>query len=75
MQSLLLLREHPRGLALRPTVLQQEANYGALVLDESDRHRVVANFVPLVDFDDSSWRILNSRPVFGCLGMIQVASG
>lgn len=34
--------------------------------------RAIAKLLPPSDFEDSSWRILNSRPVFGCLGMINL---
>ncbi|KAI7900605.1 SacI homology domain-containing protein [Cokeromyces recurvatus] len=76
MQNHLLLREHPRALALRPTVLE-EAPSGVLVFKEyqgSETNRAIAELYSPSEFEDSKWRILNSRPVFGCLGLITVQS-
>ncbi|OBZ85798.1 Inositol-1,4,5-trisphosphate 5-phosphatase 1 [Choanephora cucurbitarum] len=75
MQSHLLLREYPRALALRPTVLE-EAPSGVLVFEEyqgSDT-RAITKLYPPSEFEDAQWHILNSRPVFGCLGLITVQS-
>lgn len=76
MQTHLLLREYPRALALRPTVLEEEAS-GVLVFEEykNAENKAIAKLVESSDFEDSEWRILNSRPVFGCLGLITVQSG
>lgn len=76
MQTHLLLRESPRALALRPTVLE-EAPSGVLVFEEyaGSVERAVAKLLVPSEFEDSKWRILNSRPVFGCLGLINVQSG
>ncbi|ORZ20512.1 SacI homology domain-domain-containing protein [Absidia repens] len=76
MESHLLLREHPRALALRPTVLE-EAPSGVLVLEQHKTNhtgsiKAMATLVPSSKFEDSQWRILNSRPVFGCLGLIDI---
>ncbi|KAI8079720.1 SacI homology domain-containing protein [Halteromyces radiatus] len=77
MESHLLLREHPRALALRPTVLE-EAPSGVLVLEQhklnlpTSTTKAMATLVSPSDFEDSQWRILNSRPVFGCLGLIDI---
>ncbi|GAA5804802.1 hypothetical protein HPULCUR_010310 [Helicostylum pulchrum] len=75
MQTHLLLRESPRALALRPTVLE-EAPSGVLVFEEysGSIERAVAKLLVPSEFEDSKWRILNSRPVFGCLGLINVQS-
>ncbi|RCI06421.1 inositol polyphosphate 5-phosphatase, partial [Rhizopus stolonifer] len=76
MQTHLLVREYPRALALRPTVLE-EAPSGVLVFEEyqgSDT-RAITKLYPPSEFEDAQWRILNSRPVFGCLGLITVQSG
>lgn len=76
MQTHLLLREYPRALALRPTVLE-EAPSGVLVLQahEEQQNKAIAKLYSPNEFEDSEWRILNSRPVFGCLGLITVQSG
>lgn len=85
MQTHLLLREYPRALALRPTVLE-EAPSGVLVFEEyaaanggttpsSTNNRAIAKLFAPSEFEDSQWRILNSRPVFGCLGLITIQSG
>lgn len=76
MQTHLLLREFPRALALRPTVLE-EAPSGVLVFEEyaGSNNRAVAKLFAPSEFEDSQWRILNSRPVFGCLGLITIQSG
>ena len=79
MQIHLLLRDHPRALALRPTVLH-EAPSGVLMFEQYSNSsimgdRAVTKLLPLGEFEDTSWRILNSRPVFGCLGMINVMGG
>lgn len=74
MQTHLLLREHPRALALRPTVLG-EAPPAVLVLQEHESNKATAKLYNPTEFEDSEWRILNSRPVFGCLGLITVQSG
>ncbi|SAM08738.1 hypothetical protein [Absidia glauca] len=77
MESHLLLREHPRALALRPSVLD-EAPSSVLVLEQhkqsphSGPTKAMATLVPPGKFEDSQWRILNSRPVFGCLGIIDI---
>ncbi|CDS10954.1 hypothetical protein LRAMOSA03219 [Lichtheimia ramosa] len=76
MQTHLLLREHPRALALRPMMLH-EAPSGVLMFEQyttslPTTDRAIAKLLPPSDFEDSSWRILNSRPVFGCLGMINL---
>ncbi|KAG1152714.1 hypothetical protein G6F37_002561 [Rhizopus arrhizus] len=73
MQTHLLLREHPRALALRPTVLG-EAPPAVLVLQEHENNKATAKLYNPTEFEDSEWRILNSRPVFGCLGLITVQS-
>ncbi|KAI9272507.1 SacI homology domain-containing protein [Sporodiniella umbellata] len=73
MQTHLLLREHPRALALRPTVLG-EAPPAVLVLEEHEKNKATAKLYSPAEFEDSEWRILNSRPVFGCLGLITVQS-
>ncbi|KAL4214955.1 DNase I-like protein [Rhizopus microsporus] len=75
MQTHLLLREYPRALALRPTVLE-EAPSGVLVLQahEEQQNKAIAKLYSPNEFEDSEWRILNSRPVFGCLGLITVQS-
>lgn len=75
MQTHLLLREFPRALALRPTVLE-EAPSGVLVFEEyaGSNNRAVAKLFAPSEFEDSQWRILNSRPVFGCLGLITIQS-
>lgn len=76
MQTHLLLREFPRALALRPTVLE-EAPSGVLVFEEyaGSNNRAMAKLFAPSEFEDSQWRILNSRPVFGCLGLITIQSG
>ena len=79
MQTHLLSRDHPRALALRPTVLH-EAPSGVLMFEQysnslTNADRAVTKLLPLSEFEDTSWRILNSRPVFGCLGMISVMGG
>jgi hypothetical protein len=79
MQTHLLLREFPRALALRPTVLE-EAPSGVLVFKEyensdSKTSRAIAELHGPSEFEDAQWRILNSRPVFGCLGLITIQSG
>lgn len=74
MQTHLLLREHPRALALRPTVLG-EAPPAVLVLQKHEQNKATAKLYSPAEFEDSEWRILNSRPVFGCLGLITVQSG
>jgi hypothetical protein len=76
MQTHLLLRENPRTLALRPTVLE-EAPSGVLVFEqyEGSNSRAIAKLYGPSEFEDNQWRILNSRPVFGCLGLITVQSG
>ncbi|CAO0793176.1 unnamed protein product [Mucor circinelloides] len=73
MQTHLLLRENPRALALRPTVLE-EAPSGVLVFEgyEGSNSRAIAKLYGPSEFEDHQWRILNSRPVFGCLGLITV---
>ncbi|KAI9474803.1 SacI homology domain-containing protein [Zychaea mexicana] len=76
MQTHLLLRDHPRALALRPTVLH-EAPSGVLMFEQYSNpatmgDRAITKLLPLGEFEDTQWRILNSRPVFGCLGMINV---
>ncbi|KAL0139771.1 DNase I-like protein [Mucor lusitanicus] len=73
MQTHLLLRENPRALALRPTVLE-EAPSGVLVFEEYEgsNSRAIAKLYGPSEFEDQQWRILNSRPVFGCLGLITV---
>ncbi|KAF7725040.1 inositol polyphosphate 5-phosphatase [Apophysomyces ossiformis] len=80
MQNHLLLREHPRALALRPTVLE-EAPSGVLVFEQhtaagdpshSPTYKAVAKLLAPSEFEDSHWEILNARPVFGCLGLINV---
>ncbi|KAI7874281.1 SacI homology domain-containing protein [Mucor mucedo] len=75
MQTHLLLRESPRALALRPTVLE-EAPSGVLVFEEyaGSNNRAMAKLFAPSEFEDSKWRILNSRPVFGCLGLITIQS-
>ncbi|CAO3681808.1 unnamed protein product [Rhizopus stolonifer] len=73
MQTHLLLREHPRALALRPTVLG-EAPPAVLVLQKHEQNKATAKLYSPAEFEDSEWRILNSRPVFGCLGLITVQS-
>lgn len=75
MQTHLLLRENPRTLALRPTVLE-EAPSGVLVFEqyEGSNSRAIAKLYGPSEFEDNQWRILNSRPVFGCLGLITVQS-
>ncbi|KAI9485851.1 MAG: SacI homology domain-containing protein [Benjaminiella poitrasii] len=76
MQTHLLLREYPRALALRPTVLE-EAPSGVLVFKEyqgAESNRAIAELHSPSEFEDSKWRILNSRPVFGCLGLMTVQS-
>lgn len=80
MESHLLLREHPRALALRPSVLE-EAPSSVLVLEQHKKSlhsgptKAMATLVPPGKFEDSQWRILNSRPVFGCLGIIDILGG
>jgi hypothetical protein len=76
MQTHLLLREFPRALALRPTVLE-EAPSGVLVFKEYEgsHSRAIAELHGPSEFEDAQWRILNSRPVFGCLGLITIQSG
>ena len=76
MQTHLLLRENPRALALRPTVLE-EAPSGVLVFEEyqGSNSRAIAKLYGPSEFEDQQWRILNSRPVFGCLGLITVRNG
>lgn len=76
MQTHLLLRENPRALALRPTVLE-EAPSGVLVFEgyEGSNSRAIAKLYGPSEFEDHQWRILNSRPVFGCLGLITVRNG
>lgn len=76
MQTHLLLREYPRALALRPTVLEEEPS-GVLVFEEykGSDNRAVAKLIESSEFEDQQWRILNSRPVFGCLGLITIQSG
>ncbi|KAI7859014.1 SacI homology domain-containing protein [Circinella umbellata] len=76
MQIHLLLRDHPRALALRPTVLH-EAPSGVLMFEQYSNSsimgdRAITKLLPLAEFEDTSWHILNNRPVFGCLGMINV---
>ncbi|KAI8391329.1 SacI homology domain-containing protein [Radiomyces spectabilis] len=76
MQTHLLLREHPRALALRPTVLE-EAPSGVLVFEQHTSSsgrtdRAVVELLAPSDFEDSQWRILHARPVFGCLGLINI---
>ncbi|OAD73140.1 hypothetical protein PHYBLDRAFT_96484, partial [Phycomyces blakesleeanus NRRL 1555(-)] len=34
--------------------------------------KTMARLLPPSEFEDSSWRILNARPVFGCLGLINI---
>jgi hypothetical protein len=76
MQTHLLLRDYPRALALRPTVLEEEPS-GVLVFEEykGSDNRAIAKLYESSEFEDSQWRILNSRPVFGCLGLITIQSG
>lgn len=76
MQTHLYLRDYPRALALRPTVLH-EAPSSVLVFEQhTTNDRAVAKLVPRPEFDnDRSWRMLGERPVFGCLGMISVMGG
>jgi hypothetical protein len=76
METHLLLREYPRALALRPTVLE-EAPSGVLVFEEYKdlENRAVTKLVGPAEFENSQWRILTSRPVFGCLGLITVQNG
>ncbi|KAI9276938.1 Endonuclease/exonuclease/phosphatase [Phascolomyces articulosus] len=68
MQTHLLLRDHPRALALRPTVLH-EAPSGVLMFEQYSNslnisNRAITKLLPLGEFEDASWRILNSRPCF-----------
>ncbi|KAI8640786.1 Endonuclease/exonuclease/phosphatase [Parasitella parasitica] len=62
MQTHLLLRENPRALALRPTVLE-EAPSGVLVFEEYEgsSSRAMAKLYGPSDFEDNQWRILNSQ--------------
>ncbi|KAG0175793.1 inositol polyphosphate 5-phosphatase [Apophysomyces sp. BC1021] len=80
MQTHLLLREQPRALALRPTVLE-EAPSGVLVFEQyaasadsshNSSQKAVAKLLAPSEFEDSRWEILNARPIFGCLGLINV---
>ncbi|KAJ2964777.1 hypothetical protein NQZ79_g295 [Umbelopsis isabellina] len=78
MQTHLFVSENPRSLALRPTVLE-EAPSGVLIFEQidvnghpSDHHKCNVKLIGSPDFDVSQYTILNSRPVYGCLGLINV---
>ncbi|KAI9305413.1 SacI homology domain-containing protein [Cunninghamella echinulata] len=73
MECHLLLRDSPRALALRPTVLE-EAPSGVLVLEQQfgKKNKAMATLVDPSDFEDGHWRILQARPIFGCLGLVDI---
>lgn len=81
MQTHLFVSESPRSLALRPTVLE-EAPSGVLIFEQieangrpSDHHKCNVKLIGSPEFDVSQYTILNSRPVYGCLGLINVQNG
>ncbi|RIA99440.1 SacI homology domain-containing protein [Glomus cerebriforme] len=81
MQCVLLVRDFPRALALRPSHSYDSSssvNSAVLVFENIhenyDRLRPQCN-VTLVkdsDFDVSEYRRLSSKHVYGCLGLLQV---
>jgi hypothetical protein len=81
MQTHLFVSDKPRSLALRPTVLE-EAPSGVLIFEQlnrqnnpSDHPKCNVKLIGSPEFDASQYSILNSRPVYGCLGLINVQNG
>src|SRR4051812_35730672 len=79
MQSI-LVRDNPRSLALRPAVIDEDTP-SVLVFEQlAEDHyhadpRCIVKLVPPNEFSLSKYTYLNSRPVFGCLGLIHIANG
>ncbi|OZJ05244.1 hypothetical protein BZG36_02309 [Bifiguratus adelaidae] len=85
LSSVLLVRENPRAIALRPAVIET-SQPPILVFQESTdnngsdygrssaaKPKVMVNLSKATELDMSAYFNLNSRPVFGCLGLISVA--
>ncbi|KAI8337899.1 Endonuclease/exonuclease/phosphatase [Chlamydoabsidia padenii] len=79
MESHLLLREHPRALALRPSVLD-EAPSSVLVLEQhkkghpSGPTKAMATLVPPTKFEDSQWQSFVAI-VTDCVSLGRIRAG
>ncbi|CAG8435658.1 8673_t:CDS:10 [Funneliformis mosseae] len=81
MQCVLLVRDSPRALALQPSHnynSNSDVSNSALVFENThktyDRQRPQCNVTLVKDteFNKSEYRQLSPRPVYGCLGLLQV---
>ena len=85
MQSVLLVREFPRALALQPSYSYHSkpevTNSATLVFENIHKNynhlRPQCNVTLVEDseFDLNEYRLLSPRPVYGCLGLLQVEKG
>ncbi|EIE86666.1 hypothetical protein RO3G_11377 [Rhizopus delemar RA 99-880] len=73
MQTHLLLREHPRALALRPTVLG-EAPPAVLVLQEHENNKATAKLYNPTEFEDSEWQCFMAI-VTDCVSVGRIRAG
>ncbi|KAI9287437.1 SacI homology domain-containing protein [Umbelopsis sp. AD052] len=78
MQTHLFVSDKPRSLALRPTVLEETPS-GVLIFEQVNAQynsfeppKCNVKLIGSSEFDASKYSIVNSRPVYGCLGLINV---
>ncbi|GBB91089.1 hypothetical protein RclHR1_01820018 [Rhizophagus clarus] len=84
MQCNLLVRDYPRALALQPSIISHsydsdpDVNFAVLVFENIyenfDHLRPQCNvkLVKSSEFDANDYRRLSSKPIYGCLGLLQV---
>ncbi|RUO95955.1 SacI homology domain-containing protein [Jimgerdemannia flammicorona] len=80
MQSVILVRDNPRSLALRPAVIGVDTPSVLIFEQHAEDYyrpsypRCTVKLARPHEFDLSKYIYLNSRPVFGCLGLIHISN-
>ncbi|TPX69671.1 hypothetical protein SpCBS45565_g02245 [Spizellomyces sp. 'palustris'] len=73
-QSIVFVRSNPRTVVLRPAVNVSQTALVFECIEGSARTRSTARFQPSDTLDFSTFELLQARPVFGCLGLVQVGN-
>lgn len=77
MQSRILCREKPRSIVLRPLPSQENNNPLVLLFEQATQNSYSCNVRLLRESEINleEYRILNQKPIHGCLGILQVEDG
>ncbi|KAI9103073.1 SacI homology domain-containing protein [Phlyctochytrium arcticum] len=73
-QSMVFVRARSRAVAIRPAVNISKTALVFERLEGGEKARSTARFQPSDTLDFTEYELLHTRPVYGCLGLVQVGN-